>query len=280
MRSLVSLSFVFLAAILSGVASAVVIDERSCDAEICSGTNYSPAIKRQATSTTAMYRKALTNAERLARGLPLNPPTRRTNSDFSARDAQPSSTPSQTYTVVIQVFSGSTSLGYVAPDPNYWTPLLTPDASSALRVSFSLPVGATSGSQLGLTQLNDNRGTFFGPVVGRDSTSDDIGTGSFNYLYLDPISSPGSPPGSPPSHIPSFFSTSTGLDKTAETSVWSVDLVAETLTAQWINTSGPTPATTIFVQSNHLYAGGDANAFQSRFPAPVTTVTLKIIPVV
>ena len=39
------------------------------------------------------------------------------------------------------------------------------------------------------------------------------------------------------------------------------------------------PATTIiFVQSNHVYAGGDPGAFQSRFPAPVTTVTLKFIP--
>ena len=67
--------------------------------------------------------------------------------------SQPSSVPSQTYSVVIQVLSGDTSLGYVGPDPNYWTPLLTPDINSALRVSFSLPVGATSGSQLGLTQV-------------------------------------------------------------------------------------------------------------------------------
>jgi hypothetical protein len=32
------------------------------------------------------------------------------------------------------------------------------------------------------------------------------------------------------------------------------------------------PATVIFVQSNHVYAGGDPGAFHSRFPAPVTTV--------
>ena len=40
----------------------------------------------------------------------------------------------------------------------------------------------------------------------------------------------------------------------------------------------PAVATIIFVQSNHVYAGGDPVAFQSRFPAPVATVTLKFIP--
>lgn len=258
---------------------AAAIDERgTCVAEICLDDHFSSPVKRQATSTSPMYRKDLTNAERLARGLAIKPPTRRLNPGGS--DPQPSSVPPVTYSGVIQVFNDGVSLGYISPDPNYWTPQLTSDVNSALRISFSLPAGATSGSQLGLTMLNDNRGTFFGPVVGRDSTSDNIAAGSFNYLYLDPISAPGSSPGSTPSHsTPSFFSTSTGLDKAAESSVWSVNLASGTLAAQWLNTDGSSPATIIFVQSNHVYAGGDPNAFQSRFPAPVTTVTLKFIPV-
>jgi len=166
MRSLISLSLVFLAAILSGVTQAVAIDERStCAAEICFDDVFSPPVKRQVARTS--YGRELTNAQRLARGLPLNPPTRRGKLLGSFSDlflllnlstvpvvapvSKPSPLPSQTYNVVIQVMSDATSLGYVAPDPNYWTPLLTPDINSALRVSFSLPVGATSGSQLGLT---------------------------------------------------------------------------------------------------------------------------------
>jgi hypothetical protein len=225
-------------------------------------------------------RQDFTNAERLRKRLPLRPPTR-----LFARhnDPQPSSVPKVTYTGVIQVLTSSSSdgvsLGYIAPDPNYWTPLLTPDINSALRVSFQLDQGATSGSQLALTQLNDNRGTFFAPVVGRDSTSSNIAPGSFNYLYLDPVAAPGTPPGSTPQSAPSFFSTSSGLDKQTETSVWSVSLVTGALSLQWINTDSSTPATIVFVQSNHVYAGGDPAAFQSRFPAPVTTVTLKFIPV-
>jgi len=184
-----------------------------------------------------------------------------------------------TYSGILQVKSGDTSLGYIAPDPNYWTPLLTPDLNSALRISFQALGGATSVTSVSFTQLNDNRGTYFGPVVGRDSTSSDIAAGSFNYLYLDPTAAPGTPPGSTPQSVPSFFSTSTGLDKQAETAVWNVNLVTGAVTAQWINTNGDTPATQIFVQSNHVYAGGDPEAFHSRFPAPVTTVSLTFIPV-
>lgn len=114
--------------------------------------------------------------------------------------------------------------------------MLTPDINSALTISFQLLTGATSGSQLNFNMLNDNRGVFLGLVVGRDSTSSDISPGSFNYLYVSPVSAPGTAPGSTPQSIPSYFSTSSGLDKQAETSVWSVNVVDGTITCQWINT--------------------------------------------
>jgi hypothetical protein len=37
-----------------------------------------------------------------------------------------------------------------------------------------------------------------------------------------------------------------------------------------------TPTTKVFVQSDHVYAGGDSGAFLSRFPAPVTDATLHL----
>ena len=67
---------------------------------------------------------------------------------------RPSATPMQTLTGVIQVRSDGVSLGYVAPDPNYWTPLLTPDINSALKISFQMAVGATSANALNFQQLN------------------------------------------------------------------------------------------------------------------------------
>ena len=42
----------------------------------------------------------------------------------------------------------------------------------------------------------------------------------------------------------------------------------------------PAAATILFVQSNHVYASGDPPAFQARFPAPVTAVTLTFLPIV
>jgi len=38
-----------------------------------------------------------------------------------------------------------------------------------------------------------------------------------------------------------------------------------------------TPTTFTFVQSNHLYAGGDPDAFHSRFPAPVIPVVRIVL---
>ncbi|KDR65070.1 hypothetical protein GALMADRAFT_149016 [Galerina marginata CBS 339.88] len=294
MRSLLSLSFVFLTAVsrIAHAADASLFSPADqCVCEICLDPDATAAVavKRQAISSP-LLRRDLTNAQRLARGLPLKPPARRASPSIAARDAQTSPVPTVTYTVVAQVFQDTTSLGYVAPDPNYWTPLLTPDINSALRLSFSLPMGATAGSGLTLTQLNDNRGTYFAPVVGRDSTSSDLAAGSFNYLYLDPVA--GIFAGPTPQSAPSYFSTSTGLDKQTETSVWSVDLVSMTLTLQWINTDSftallglqiidsSTPASILFVQCDHLYVGGDPSAFYSPFPAPVNAITLKIVQVV
>jgi hypothetical protein len=71
-----------------------------------------------------------------------------------AARTQPSATPKITKTGVIAVRNGDAFLGYIAPDPNYWTPLLTPDINSALSISFEAAVGATSANDVAFTQLN------------------------------------------------------------------------------------------------------------------------------
>jgi uncharacterized repeat protein (TIGR01451 family) len=183
--------------------------------------------------------------------------------------------PPITYRAVIVVKDGSnTSLGYAAVDPNYWTPLLTPDKTAALIVDFTL--SGTSGTQINLTPENSNQGPFpyFGAVQGRDSTSDNIAAGSFNYLYLGNVNA--TAPGATPQHNGNYFSRTAGLDKASESAIWTIDVNALTIAPVWINTDASSPTTVTFVQSNHLYAGGDADAFHSRFPAPVTTATLHL----
>jgi hypothetical protein len=168
--------------------------------------------------------------------------------------------------------SANATLGFLADDPNYWTPLLIPSSSGALIVDFTLD--GTSGTQINLTPENLPEGSpDFGPVEGRDSTSPDIAPGSLNYLYLGGTN--GTAPGSTP-QPGNFFSTTTGLAKSSESAVWAINVIAGTLVPQWVNTDGSTPTTFVFVQSNHVYAGGDPDAFHSRFPAPVTTATLHL----
>ena len=81
--------------------------------------------------------------------------------------------------------AGGASLGYITPDPNYWTPMLTPDITAALGITFELLVGATQATSVNFV-TSDTRGTYFAPVVGRDSTSDDIAPGSFKYAPNTP----------------------------------------------------------------------------------------------
>ena len=169
--------------------------------------------------------------------------------------------------------SSGTTLGYVAEDPNYWTPLISPLNTSALVVDFTL--NGTSGSQIDLSPQNSGQGyPFFGLTEGRDSTSPDIAPGSFNYLYLEGTN--GTPAGSTPQLVPNYFAVSTGIAKSSESAVWTIDVNALTLIPQWINSDSSTPTTFVFVQSNHVYAGGDPDAFHTHFPAPVTSATLYL----
>jgi hypothetical protein len=170
--------------------------------------------------------------------------------------------------------SGGTTLGYVADDPVYWTPLLTSTSAGALIVDFTL--NGTSGSQINLTPENSGEVgyPYFGLVEGRDNTSADIGPGNFNYLYLGNTN--GTAPGSTPQFGGNYFSAQTGLSQGSESAAWIIDVNALTLGAAWVNTDSSTPTTSFFVQSNHVYGGGDSTAFHTRFPAPVADVTLHL----
>ena len=189
--------------------------------------------------------------------------------------ATPASATPVDYRAVITAQNGAgATLGYVADDPAYWTPLLTPTSVGALIVDFRLD--GTSGSQINLTPENSLEAgyPYFGLVEGRDSTSPDIGPGSFNYLYLG--NTDGTAPGSTPQIGGNYFSAATGLNKASESAVWTIDVNALTLDPVWINSDSSTPTTFVFLQSNHVYGGGDPAAFFSHFPAPVTDVTLHL----
>ncbi len=179
------------------------------------------------------------------------------------------------YRAVIKAFdSNGTSLGYLADDPTYWTPLLNADVNNALIVDFIL--NGTSGAAVNLTPENSGETGFpyFGLVVGRDSTNSDIASGNFNYLYIG--NTDATPPNSTPQLAGNYFSANGDVTKASESAVWTVDATAKTLVPVWVNSDSSKPTTQVFVQSNHVYAGGDADQFHNRFPAPVTAATLHL----
>jgi len=173
--------------------------------------------------------------------------------------------------IVVKNSSGTT-LGYVQDDPNYWTPFIVPTSATALVIDFTL--NGTMGNQINLVpQAGGGQGyPFWGATVGRDSTSSDIAAGSFNYLYLEGTN--GTPPGSTPQGVPNYYSSLNTPTKDSESAIWNIDVNALTLAPQWINTNSSMPTTFVFVQSNHVYAGGDPAAFNARFPSPVTNAAL------
>ena len=196
MRSFLSCTLlVAAAAALSTANAAAVLDERSqCVAEICGESSFSQLLERQdlpavaplpsptVATPVAVVEKELTNAERLAKGLPLKPPTRRSKKGSSllsflffyrsltflaavifgdvdhplahAARSNPSPVPTITYLGYIDVRSGPDSVGYItnagtaASVGHYMT---TTDQSQALLVSISLPVGAVSASNVDIS---------------------------------------------------------------------------------------------------------------------------------
>jgi hypothetical protein len=81
----------------------------------------------------------------------------------------------------LQVDAGGVTLGYVATDPNYWTPLIQSDAASGLVVTFEVPAGATTATSVEFMASPNNGYPFLGLVQGRDSTDSIEEPGSFKY---------------------------------------------------------------------------------------------------
>jgi hypothetical protein len=225
----------------------------------------------------------MTNAELLRRGLPLKAPVMRRGTPVR-RNVPSGAPPPQTTThtgVIRAMNTDGTIFGYLSKSFTGglgWVP--STDPSNALTVSFVTTDPSGSGSQLDLLTQNQDavNGEHFsrlGLVQGRDSTSDNLAPGSFNYLYITGTES--TPAGSPPvSNVPNAFDTV--IDRDTESAVWSYDPSTQALTIHWKNGDGTFPTVKVFAQSNVFYAGADSGAFHSRFPAPVTDLTLKFVP--
>ncbi|KAJ6606475.1 hypothetical protein DFH09DRAFT_1120331 [Mycena vulgaris] len=239
--------------------------------EICppSGT---PISREIGSSARELIPSSVSNAERLARRLPLKAPSRRSSAHRARYSSTPPSPQITGYIQVLSLGDSSSVLGYVSKNSlsgsgHY---AYTASLDNALLVGVSGD-GTTSGN---IVTLNSDypSPSFLGLVQGRDSTSSDLATGSFNYLYL--ASTAPTDPGASPQDVGSKSGT---IPRTSESSVWTIDPVTSALTAQWINTDD-TPAPTIsFTQSTGIYFGGDPDAFHAKYPSPIQTIALTFI---
>ncbi|KAJ7273155.1 hypothetical protein C8J57DRAFT_267307 [Mycena rebaudengoi] len=217
---------------------------------------------------------SLTNGQRLARHLPLKPPTRRS----SARRAEVSpsvNTPvSRGY---IQVFSVDANdnptgvLGYVSKNTYIHAQYaFHPSRDDALLVGLS--------GDHDLRTLNSDTGSpaFLGLVQGRDNTPSGIAKGSSNYLYL--ASTEQTAPNATPQTVGSSYTTVHGNVHPAESAVWSIDPATNVLIAQWINSDGSPTLTIPFAQGANIYFSGDPDAFQQMYPAALQRIKFVYIP--
>ncbi|KAH8814553.1 hypothetical protein DL96DRAFT_1504618 [Flagelloscypha sp. PMI_526] len=254
------------------------IERAECEpgSELC-GT-LSTAVKRELSSVRPLA-KRMTNAERLARGLPLNKPQARAS---RTRRSSPSDLPPTQHTGVIEVRRADNNnlLGYIGKDLiSGAQSIYTESIADALQVSFELPFGATSGTPQ-IKNMNSNPDwPLLGLVQGRDNTDSNVNAGSFQYLYMGGVANPGTQPGDRPTSIDNSYSTVTGKPRTVETSVWTVDTITGSMTLTWVNESDGKPFNLqTWTQSIAVYAGGDQGAFGSRYPSPLTTVTYTFVP--
>ncbi|TFK64452.1 hypothetical protein BDN72DRAFT_901558 [Pluteus cervinus] len=203
----------------------------------------------------------LTNAQRLARGLPPNPPVRRTGAVLKP---SPSPVPGSKYyaTIEARTDDGKTVAKLGQVDKGIYRFLAK--GQSPAKVSFSLPT-SNSGSNLRLTDVNTNVPEFpiIGLVVGDGNTDQNIRHGSSNYLQFVGIKT-GTSPNSTPQFIPNSYSDFTKKPQVAESDVWSIDLKTLTLTPQWINTDGSKPDVHILIANGNFFVTGDVQEWTKK----------------
>ncbi|KAI0919626.1 hypothetical protein AcV5_001640 [Taiwanofungus camphoratus] len=218
----------------------------------------------------------MTNAQRMARGLPLNRPRFKNAARNIAPRASNTPNPCSTRTGTIGVSGGGIDpASVVSRTPNEFGEYgITSDAGDALQVQYT---DCGTGVPVDLVSLNGIADfTLVGGIVGYASTFSDIGPGSYNYVYIGGTAQ--TPPNSPPMNRDNSFSFSTGVDEQVESAIWHIDRASDTVSAQWINADSSQPTTYLAysAQDNYLFLTGDVTTFEGEFGS-TTVVTLTFI---
>ncbi|KAK7035724.1 hypothetical protein R3P38DRAFT_604187 [Favolaschia claudopus] len=215
----------------------------------------------------------LTNGERLARHLPLKPPTRRSSARRASASpsVQPRSNRGYIEALAVDDHGKPTRvLGYVSKTTFKHTQyIVRPSIEDALLVA---PNG-----EHGLVTLNSDISSpaFLGLVQGRGDTPSGLASGNSNYLYL--ASTDQTSPKAKPQRVKNSFDSVPGGPFPAESAVWTRDPATNILKAQWVNSDGSTPPTLAFLQGSAIYFSADPQAFQQAHSGPIQKISLVYI---
>ncbi|EIN08592.1 hypothetical protein PUNSTDRAFT_144116 [Punctularia strigosozonata HHB-11173 SS5] len=211
-----------------------------------------------------------TNAERLARGLPLKKPRRaralRPARVETAKRQTTSSTPT-TYSGVLQVVdydTEGTPLGYVGATPNDFGEYgVVDDVDDALQVSFTTS-DVTVPFDISVTGTTY---PFLGGTVSSASDNDDLSYPSSNYAYLTNVDDVDA--GSSATSVSNSYTDMTGLEEDSESAIWTYVTATNLLAPQWVNTDGTLqPLEFMYLSDdNALVLTGDTDTFVNTYGA-------------
>ncbi|PPR07740.1 hypothetical protein CVT24_003738 [Panaeolus cyanescens] len=284
MRSL--LSFALLVVSAACGVSAIASPKQHSSYSLCApgiehcSANYRNQERQQngPTRTVPFARKKLklTNAERLARGMPLNAP--KPHRTVQKRQ-EPSSFPAAAGVGSI-TGEDSTPVGYMGATTVDGAIYGTSDqlVNSAIMYVERTGSGNTE-TRTRITIPDSDVGASFpilGLVQGRDNIDTNVGTGSYHYLYLSGVAQPGTTAGSVSSVVDNTYSDVSGNTRAVQTDVWTVDFTTGVISAVWINDDGTAVPLQFFVQNGAIYATADIAAFVAEY-ASVTPITLRLV---
>lgn len=236
---------------------------------------------------TTHSRRHMTNAQRMARGLPPNPPHRR-HGRLVARVSptpvganSPAPTPQNAgssfctpRTGVIEITSlDGTTKGYLANVTTLFGQYgFSPKREDAMQVQ-----ALCDGERFDIVTVDPNAlYPYIGGITGLQSISADLLPGSSNYAYLGGVTA--TLPGKPACSQDSSFTWITKITNTVESAIWSMDDSTGALTPHWVNSRGgeQIPHIAYSPSNNVLFFTGDITEFKEAVDPSETILEMNL----
>ncbi|KAG5635979.1 hypothetical protein H0H81_009467 [Sphagnurus paluster] len=225
--------------------------------------------------------RGLTNAKRLAAGLPLKPPTRRTRTHVSR--SQPSGVPPASGSsgngggYLEARDSDGKCLGFVSKVQNAFGEYVVQDQKedSDLRLRVSFDMNAEGVTDIQTTNGPDTDLPYLGGVKGFASDSTNIEEGSPNYIYI--AGTVQTSPNEPASDGSNTFTQVTSIAAQIESAIWSYNADTSVIAPQWINEDSGSPTTYVAIADGVIVLTGDKTELAEQL-GPVDWVSLYYVP--